>query len=621
MKTRFLTAAMLALLLGASATGCKKAFEDNEESYDPNAGQETENKVNNSEENLDNVIEATIEESPDDYVFDLNTKNKIVGNKASVSVEGSGSEASGSEAKITKSGCYIIEGSLSDGRLTIDLDKEDKGIVKLILNGADYTSTTGAALKIKTCPKVSILLKDGTTNKLRSTTTADTSAAIQSSQSIYLSAESGKTGKLEVSSAKNHAIKTSDGIIIKSGNYVISSEQNDGIQAKDFIKIEDGNINITAYQHALKTTSTKENKGFVYISGGNMNLRSTQPATTDSGKDAIHAEGSINILGGKISLQSADDGISSGAHIVIKDGTLDIQKSDKCICAIGNITIDGGTMTLSPTAVKNGEESGSGHGITVKKTESNKRMGNVTINGGYIDITKCYEGVQGVKITINGGTLLINSMDDAINASEGGNSQPNGGGFGGRPPMGGPTGNPTSQQTGLYINGGFIMVTSTGDGIDSNGELIITNGTVLVSQNGRMNEAIDAGDGYEPTISGGVVIAAGSMGMASAPKASQTAFFASASGQAGKYLAINDPDGKNIMAWKVPQAYDVITVSAPELGTGQYTYSTDAAVSGTEHTKGTGFYYPATKATGNTASISLVQGKITATVHNGGPRF
>lgn len=609
---------MLALLLGASATGCKKAFENSDETYDPSAGTETEDKVNNSEENLDNVIEATIDESPDDYVFDLATANKITGKNSSVQVEGSGAEANGQETTITKSGCYLISGSISDGRITVDLDKEDKGVVKLILDNASVTSSTGAALKIKTCPKVSILLKDGTTSKLISTTTADTSAAIQSNQSIYLSAQSGKTGRLEVSSLRNHAIKTSDGIIIKSGTYTISSKQNDGIQAKDFIKIEDGNINISAYQHALKATSTKENKGFVYISGGNLTLLSQQPASEDSGKDAIHAEGSINIIGGRITMQSGDDGISSGAHIVIKNGTFDIQKSDKCICALGNITIDGGTFTLNPTTTKTSAESGSGHGITVKKTETGKRLGSVNINGGTINISNCYEGVQGVQVNINGGTLIINSLDDAINASEGGSQQP-GGGFGGRPGMpGSKPGLPSGGNVGLYMKGGFVMVTSKGDGIDSNGELVIDNGILLVSQNGSGNEPIDAGDGYEPTINGGLVIAAGSKGMASAPNATQTALFADANGSANSILAINDSKGKNIVAWKVPQAYSVITMSAPELGSGKYSIITNATVSGTEHTKNTGLYYPADKATGTGTEISLSTGQMTSTSANRG---
>ncbi len=602
---------MAALLIMGISSGCKKAFEDPGQSYNPDSDKELIDKIENTDEDLKDVVAATVEESESDYVFNLQTANKIIGKGTTVAVEGAGATADGAIATITKSGEYIVEGKLSDGRLVIDLDKEDKGIVKLMLNNAQYTSTTGAALKIKTCPKVSILLMDDTYNVLESTTEADTSATLQSSQSIYLSAGEKKTGELKVQSKKNHAIKTTDGIIIKSGNYNIFSVENDGIQAKDFIIIDGGNIKISAEQHALKTTSTKENKGFVMISGGELDLVSNSTAT--DGKDGIHAEGSVNITGGKIKLESTSDGIYSGAHIVIKDGDISISKSDKCIAALGNITIDGGNITLSPTAVKTSAENGSGHGITSKKTEAGTRIGNVTINGGKVNITKAYEGIQGVAITINGGTIIVNSLDDAVNASDGSSQQP--GGWGQRPGFGG---NSASTKCGLYINGGLLMVTSNGDGIDSNGELIIKDGILLVSQYGQGNEPIDAGDGYEPTIEGGIVIAAGSQGMASAPKSSQTAFFTSLSGQAGNYLAVNDADGKNILAWKVPQAYQIVTVSAPELGTGKYTCISNATVKGTEHTAGTSFYYPAQSATGTGSEISLTTGQCTSTVQGGG---
>lgn len=605
----------MACLLLLGSMGCKKAFEDDQNSYDPNANanndKEVIDKVNNSDEDLKDVVAATVEESESDYVFNLQTANKIIGKGATVAVEGKGASADGAIATISKSGEYIVEGKLSDGRLVIDLDKEDKGIVKLMLNNAQYTSTTGAALKIKTCPKVSILLMDDTYNVLESTTEADTSATLQSSQSIYLSAGAKQNGELKVQSAKNHAIKTTDGIIIKSGNYDIQSSENDGIQAKDFIKIDGGHISVLAAQHALKTTSTKENKGFVMISGGELNLTSSNMIS--DGKDAIHAEGSVNITGGKLILESASDGIYSGAHIVIKDGDISISQPDKCIAAMGNITIDGGNLTLSPTAYKTSSEDGAGHGITSKKTDAGTRIGNVTINGGKVNITKAYEGIQGVAVTINGGEIFINSLDDAINASDGSNTQP--GGWGQRPGMGGNSG--TASKCGLYMNNGFLMVTSNGDGIDSNGELIIKGGTILVSQNGQANEPIDAGDGYEPTIEGGVVIAVGSQGMASAPKCSQTAFFASASGQANNYLAVNDADGNNILAWKVPQAYQIMTVSAPELATGKYTYITNATVKGSEKVSGSGFYYPASSASGTGTDISLTVGTCTSTAQGG----
>ena len=216
-------------------------------------------------------------------------------------------------------------------------------------------------------------------------------------------------------------------------------------------------------------------------------------------------------------------------------------------------------------------------------------------------------------ITVKGGEIWVNSTDDSFNASDGSNSGP-GGGWGPRPGQQ----TTTTTTSALNFNGGFVYVKTTGDGIDSNGELNITDGVVLVSQSGGGNEPIDAGDGYEPRITGGVVIAAGSQGMASAPSVTQTAFFTSASGSANQVFAVNDSDGKNILAWKIPQAYQVITVSTSKMTTGNYSLITNATVKGDEYVSGSGFYYPATSATGSATTISTNNGQGTSTVSGGG---
>jgi hypothetical protein len=106
--------------------------------------------------------------------------------------------------------------------------------------------------------------------------------------------------------------------------------------------------------------------------------------------------------------------------------------------------------------------------------------------------------------------------------------------------------------------------------------------------------------------------------MASAPSTTQTAFFTSASGSANQMFAVNDSDGKNILAWKIPQAYQVITVSTSKMTTGNYSIITNATVKGDEYVSGSGFYYPATSATGTATTISTTNGQCTSTVSGGG---
>ena len=71
----------------------------------------------------------------------------------------------------------------------------------------------------------------------------------------------------------------------------------------------------------------------------------------------------------------------------------------------------------------------------------------------------------------------------------------------------------------MTINGGYIVIDVAGDGVDSNGSITMTNGTVIV--NGPENSGNGALD-YDTTfdISGGVFVAAGNNGMVQAPSTS-----------------------------------------------------------------------------------------------------
>lgn len=643
MNKKLMSLTLAAVLAMGAACSCKKAFVDddknsgsssNSSSVTPNTSGSTETAQNNSQ-TVDGNVDKVVSESPDDFAFNKSTSNKIIGKGSRVEVQGTGVDASGSVATISKSGNYIVEGSLSDGQIVVDLAKDDAGTVKIILNGMDFASSTGAALYVDDCEKVSVLIADGSSNKLTSTYSgADSLACVHSKQSIFVSADDKASGSLYISASTYEGLKSKDGIVIKGGNINVTSTKDNAIQGKDYVKIDGGKITANGGKHAIKASSSKTDMGFVYITGGELNLTGAN--------DGIHAVGTVQVKDGTFKISASDDGISSESHITIDGGSFadittqdkginangtitinggnfNILKSDKCISADGDITINDGTLVLSPTATKSGE-SGSGHGITTKKLDdTGLRVGNVTINGGNIDITKSYEGIQGVVITINGGFTKIVSLDDAINASTGA-SQMGGGGFG-RPGQWGPqTGSSSSTVPALIVNDGFVYAVAQGDGLDSNGEMKYKGGIVLVSQYGNANEPLDAGDGYEVEISGGVVVAVGTQGMARAPKSSQTAFFTTTSATANSVLAVNNSEGKNILAWKVPQAYQVITFSAPGLSTGTYTYITKATVSGKEYVDGSGFYYPAESVSGTGTDINLTAGSITSTSSNQGGR-
>jgi hypothetical protein len=146
-------------------------------------------------------------------------------------------------------------------------------------------------------------------------------------------------------------------------------------------------------------------------------------------------------------------------------------------------------------------------------------------------------------------------------------------GRGGRPGAGGP-GQDAFTYTGdyyLYINGGSLLVEAAGDGIDVNGAVEMTGGLVVVNgPTEAMNGALDYDGTF--TISGGVLVAAGSAGMAQAPgqSSSQPSLlltFPSAL-PAGALIHIQSAEGADLLTFAPLKAFQSIAFSSPELAQG-----------------------------------------------------
>ena len=121
--------------------------------------------------------------------------------------------------------------------------------------------------------------------------------------------------------------------------------------------------------------------------------------------------------------------------------------------------------------------------------------------GPTITISSCYEGLAGANLLVASGAITIYSEDDCLNAA---NSDLTGYDFT------------------MDITGGTIWAyAASDDGLDSNGSLTISGGTLTVwTANTADNQALDA-DGTI-TVSGGTVFAAGgSAGMGMTLSASQ----------------------------------------------------------------------------------------------------
>jgi hypothetical protein len=153
----------------------------------------------------------------------------------------------------------------------------------------------------------------------------------------------------------------------------------------------------------------------------------------------------------------------------------------------------------------------------------------------------------------------------------------NKGGFGGG--MGSPgMGNNSSEISSehhIQINGGTIYINAQGDGIDSNGSLVIAGGSVTVDgpTNGG-DSALDS-DGAM-MIHGGEVIAAGALGMVEAPNSNSQQnvvnYSLSETASAGTKFEVKTSSGKTILSYTPVKNYQSVIFSSDKLETGsEYT--------------------------------------------------
>ena len=141
----------------------------------------------------------------------------------------------------------------------------------------------------------------------------------------------------------------------------------------------------------------------------------------------------------------------------------------------------------------------------------------------------------------------------------------------------------------IQINGGTVVLDSQGDGVDSNGNVEITGGTLLV--NGPSSDGDGAFDyDGEATISGGTVLMVGAVGMAQSFTSGIQAFaLVQASGSAGSVIEATDADGNVIATLTATRAFGCVLVSGAGVSDGDtITVSVDgAATMATASTTGT----------------------------------
>ena len=595
----------------------------------------------------DTLVSSYVKYTDDDFYKEWQSKNftKIILHDTSVTTDGEGGVlVDGQLITIKTSGTYVLEGTLSDGQILVDT--EDTGVVRLIMNGVSITSQTTAPIYVKQSDKTVISLEDGTENILTDATqyvfdenTDELGAAIFSKDDLTING----TGALVVNANYNDGITGRDRLLITGGNITVHAAD-DGIVGRDVFAMRDANITIEAEGDGVKSSNDEaEKKGNIVLESGALKIT--------AGGDGIQSEKAITVIDGDYSIisgggspetistqemgggqrpemptgekgqldpsqmayrvsseeQSQTDqnqsttteeedvsskGIKAGTALTIIGGSISIDALDDGLHSNEDLTIQGGKITLS-----SGDD-----GIHADA--------DVAITGGVITIGKSYEGVEGNNITLTDGEVRVVAADDGINVN-GGSSE-----FGMRNES--QTTTPTTEDSQLLIEGGYLYVNANGDGLDSNTTIKMTAGTVIVygpTNNG--NGSLDYDGTF--TIEGGTLIAAGSSGMAQGVSDSSTQgtimMTFDETQEANTTVNVATSDGKSIFTVSPEKQFQSIVISTPDVQQGKtYTFSSGGTAAGDSQD---GLYKNATYTNG-TQSVEFTQESVMTYINKEG---
>ncbi|MFV0364568.1 MAG: carbohydrate-binding domain-containing protein [Suipraeoptans sp.] len=583
---RIITVLLILILL---VTGCAGNNEDTANESSQNTGTQTDDTQTN--ETVDMTSASTAKTSAyENYqvytdkkiesTYNVNSSSTIELNGTNATSDDSSVVIESGSVTITAKGDYILSGDYT-GTIIITVPETDD--VRLILDNVNIKGDTNSAIYCTQGDDLIVILAEGSVNTLEDagdftytdTTNEEPDATLFSKIDLAITG----SGELDIIANYNNGIGTKDDLVLSTGVFNITAA-NHGIRGRDSISIVNGTYDIEAGVDAIQSNNADdETKGWISIEDGNFTL--------NSGNDGMQAETTLGIWGGNFTLTSGGGsetrisdttasykGIKAVGALYVEGGEYDINSADDAIHSNLDIDIEGGVFTIA-----SGDD-----GIHADS--------DMIVNPSSINITTCYEGIESMTMTINGGDINIYATDDGINIA-GGNDTSGEGQFGGDTFQGGGRGGggagaapgqaaegttSTSEQW-VQVNDCNMTITALSDGIDVNGNAVIDGGSIYVtSVLSEVEVALDY-DGTFVMNGGELVATAGYSNMtqnvdSSSSVTSMMVVYDSNQAE-GSAISISDDAGNVVFEYTPPSAFRTILICSPSLSQNvDYTVST-----------------------------------------------
>ena len=576
-------------------------------------------------------IQVIVDEDAEAYghtvLFTENDKNgawntsqatQITLNGDHASVFGGGAYAYEGNVIITNKGKYVVSGTLINGSVIVDADGSAK--VWIMLDGAVISNSEGSCLDVEQADKVFLSLAEGSENSMTTTGFSKENRDVGMDGTIFSRDDLtiNGLGRLTVNAAEENGVVSNDELVLAGGSIDVTAA-GDAIHANDGLRIMTTELSLRAQDDGISVTGLESE---FYMESGSIAL-----SASDKG---IAAGNSVRILGGNLSIQSDHEGIASDNSVILSGGTVEIMAEEDGISANGDVILDGADIRIeagddgihSDTAVMI-----SGGSIEIPSCYEGIEAVTIDVTGGNITIYPEDDGMNA-----NGGTDGFGGFNGGMHGGPGdrpdpgqhpmdGTTEP-----GERPPQGEAPAVPQglelpdnaehqrpvstesadqSEKTGrmmpddenfpktetagdasegtgtwIHVSGGSITIVNEtardADGMDSNGDIIISGGSIRVSLvNSSSNSALDYGSesGGVMEISGGDVIACGSYAMAEGFDASSeqcsVLYNIKRGAASGTTVSLEDSQGNIILSYDAPCSFSSVVMSCPEMRQGE----------------------------------------------------